>query len=63
MAGILSEEERIKWANTSYFRHKKRGVIGQRLSGPGRKDILIYFKDRKKATWVKVDSVEPIEEE
>lgn len=33
-----------------------------RLSGPSRTQILIWFDDRKKATWVKVETVEPIQE-
>lgn len=58
----LTDEERLAWSRTKNFRHKKRGVAGMRLSGPSKTSILILFSDRKKATWVQVDSVEPMED-
>lgn len=50
----------INWLHHSHCLHKKRGVVGEVLSMPRQNEtILVLFSDRRKATWVKVDSVEP----
>ncbi len=62
MTEKLTEEQRLAWSHVKTFRHKKRDVTGMRLSGPSRTEILIWFDDRKKSTWVKLEDVEPIYE-
>jgi len=50
----------VNWLHHSHCLHKKRRVVGEVLSMP-RPDgtILVFFTDRRKSTWVKVDSLEP----